>query len=85
MKLPFNQSKYLRVTDGYWRMFIRWAYHKYLNELYIPQGTKVKLGHGIKDVSDQHNGYGVTVLITSPGKGVQHESISFRENIIFTN
>lgn len=78
MILPFKKSKYLQISDGYWRMFIRWAYHKYLNELYIPQGTKIRLGHGIKDVSEQYNGYGVTVSIGQ-------ETISDRSKITFLN
>ena len=40
---PFKPSSYLYpwVKDSYFRMFIRWAYAKYLDELYIPQGTEV--------------------------------------------
>lgn len=74
MKLPLKQSKYLRVTDGIWCLFIRWAYHKYLDELYIPEGTTVTLGHGFEDISSKHGGYGKTVSLSSSSfqrKGVQ--------------
>ena len=37
----FQKSRYLRVKDGYWRMFIRCAQRRYLDELYIPRGTHV--------------------------------------------
>ena len=43
MKLPFKQSPWLRVKDGYFRMFVRWLHFKVLNELYLPRGTKVTI------------------------------------------
>lgn len=42
MKLPFKKSGYMFVKDGYFRMFIRWAYHKYLDELYVPEESSVE-------------------------------------------
>ena len=67
----FKKSNYLRVKDGYFRMFIRWAYHKYLDELYIPSNSKITLGHGYEDISKKYNGYGKHVSISSTCGGVR--------------
>lgn len=63
-----KKSKYLLVEDGIIRMFIRWLYAKYLDELYIPKGTTVSLGHGIEKTG-KHNGYGEYITISSTSTG----------------
>jgi hypothetical protein len=39
----FQRSDFLFpwVSDGYFRMLIRYLYGKYLDELYVPRGSKV--------------------------------------------
>jgi len=94
MKLPFKESRCKNISvrytddilihDGYFRRFIRWAYHKYINELHIPKEATVWLGYGLKDISEEYDGYGVTVSINLRRAGfLQEEVISNRDRIKF--
>ena len=82
MKLPFKQSPWLRVKDGYFRMFVRWLYSKALNELYIPRGTVASIKSPDNGRVPPRPNQG---LITIRAKGRGNQEAYFFEEFEYTS
>ena len=88
IRLPLMTSRYLRIKDGIWRMFVRWAYHKYLDELYIPEKSVVQIfGKRVLIKSSAHphkwvDGYCETDGYYPKRLGVQEVSLTEKEPML---
>ncbi|RJQ33864.1 hypothetical protein C4568_03625 [Candidatus Parcubacteria bacterium] len=80
MKLPFKQSPWIRVQDGYARMFVRWLYATVLDELYLPSGTSVRISEdgGRKPARPGHRD--VQISATSPNRRGMQEAWFFEQS-----
>lgn len=68
MKMFQKNSKYMIAKESVWRKFVRWAYTKYLDELYIPDGTEIR---ETAKGPNRHHRYVIRVGTSSVRRGNQ--------------